>query len=92
MPADLHGLATVSLRSSYEFDPAVAVPVVASRGDLGTAAVISPASGSTPTTAEPPAPAPAPPQHGPEAALGSFVHPLSLSLSKTAARAAASSQ
>ena len=72
MPADLHGLATVSLRSSYEFDPAVAVPVVASRGDLGTAAVISPASGSTPTTAEPPAPSPAPTQQGSEAALSSF--------------------
>ncbi len=28
MPADLHRLATVQLRRSYEFDPAVAVPVV----------------------------------------------------------------
>ena len=56
MPADLHGLATVSLRSSYEFDPAVAVPVVASRGDLGTAAVISPASESRPTTGPPKVP------------------------------------
>jgi len=28
MLADLHGLATVSLRRSYEFDAAVAVPVV----------------------------------------------------------------
>ena len=37
-------------------------------------AAISPASGSRPTTAEPPAPSPAPAQQGPEAVLSSLPH------------------
>lgn len=42
------------------------------RGELGTAAAISPASGSRPTTAEPPAPSLVPAEQGPEAVLNSL--------------------
>jgi hypothetical protein len=41
------------------------------RSELDTAAAISPASGSRPTTAEPPAPPPGPAQQGSEAVLSS---------------------
>ena len=49
-----------------------AVVVGADRGELGEVAAINPASGSRPTTAEPPAPSPAPAQQGPEAVLSSL--------------------
>jgi hypothetical protein len=44
--------------------------VGADRGELGEVAAINPASGSRPTTAEPPAPSPAPAQQCFEAVRG----------------------
>jgi len=53
---------------------------------------LSRASESRPTTALPPAPSLGPKQQGSEAARSSWLHPLSLKLSRTATRAATSSQ